>query len=300
MAAAMLSAVLFPVPIAAAQVAVLLSKNLGPYAEAVQGLKDSLKGNSFLDFDLGGKEDAGKSTLKKITAKTPDVIVSVGGTALKVAASHEKRTPVVFAMVLRPEKLYDTAQGNVAGVTPDVDYGILFERLSKILPNAKIVGTLYNPDSSKAEMEKAKKQAARYGIELQAQAASSDKDVPSGFRAVADKVQAWWIYPESSILTMDALKFLALETTKRSIPVVAPAEKFFKLGACLAIQATYRGVGQQASEVVKRILENGDTPKSIGVEKARHVEVVLNRKVADTLKISVPPEAQKLVDRYVE
>jgi putative ABC transport system substrate-binding protein len=58
-------------------------------------------------------------------------------------------------------------------------------------------------------------------------------------------------------------------------------------------------VGRQTARLVERIMK-GAKPADIPVERPTRFELVVNRRTAATLGLTIPPEVLLRVDRFIE
>jgi putative tryptophan/tyrosine transport system substrate-binding protein len=80
----------------------------------------------------------------------------------------------------------------------------------------------------------------------------------------------------------------ALFTFENNLPFMAPASRFVKKGALVALMVDYEDIGKQAGEMAKKII-GGTAPSAMPIEQPRATILVLNQKTAQTIGINIPP-----------
>src|SRR5919109_4554054 len=105
-------------PVAAGDVAVIMSARVDAYEEALQGFKRSLRHRIVAEYDMEGNFDRGREILSQIRSRVkPDLIFAVGIWAVQVMMGEATNIPVVYAMILNPPSIIGTGAKNVTGAS---------------------------------------------------------------------------------------------------------------------------------------------------------------------------------------
>jgi ABC-type uncharacterized transport system substrate-binding protein len=123
---------------------------------------------------------------------------------------------------------------------------------------------------------------------------ASDKEVPQALRELlggSQPVDALWLPPDPLLLGEEARRYLLSETLKAGKPVYAFSSALVQEGALVSNGADFASIGEQAAELAQRLL---GPERGARIEFAvPRAELVINKKVAERLKIEVTPEAIK-------
>ncbi len=273
-----------PVSTAHAQtkIAIVKSKNIAAYNEAVTGFTNALKSrNANATYD----EYPVTTTNLIGTLKTtkPDIIYTLGTSATKTVSKAITTTPVVFAMVMDPRGA--GIQGShVTGASLDIPANLLIQSLKRTLPDARNVGVIYNVAENNDFITTAKKTAQNLGLNLKPYAVKSSKEIPD----MKDlDIDALWMIPDTLVCKTANVESIFLASLKHKIPVMGISSSYAKAGAIMAVSCDYKDIGAQAGEIAHMIL-NGTKPGSIAISYPRKTKLYLNLAVADRLKIKIP------------
>jgi len=278
-------------------VAVVLSRDIAPYREALRGFKQVLeKAGEKFRFDevsvetLAHDRDA---LIERVRSHKPSLILTLGSAATDLITEGIKDIPVVFSLIL-PSKgsgsLEDFRENhpNVTGATMEVPLSVQFAKMREVLPSTVRVGVLFDPAVSGPMVESARSSAREAGLELVALPVSSEKDVVGEMKELEGKVDILWSVADSTVFTPQGLKHILLSTLRSRLPFVGLSPAFVKAGALLALSCDYQDVGRQSGELAVRIL-GGETPARIPVAVPREVSMSINLNTAQQIQVAISP-----------
>lgn len=279
------------------RIAILKSWDLPEYNTALRGFSDVLNERSIscqtLTFNLRGSEEGMDAVKKQINSFQPTLIVTIGSRATTMAQRHLEGTPIVFSMVLYPVasgfvKSIERPGNSITGAAIDIPIKYQMQLLQRILPNLKTVGVLYSPEETKAVIEEAEHVARGMGLNLIAEAVSSETDVPEALtRLQRQNIQALWSVADGRVFTPQSTQYIIEETVKKGIPFMGPHSAYVRAGALVALTPNYEDNGRQAGEIAARILK-GTNPATIPVAVPRNAEIALNLRVASHIGVKIP------------
>lgn len=268
----------------AADIVVLKSKSLPAYNDSVVAFKTNC-GAKYTEYDMDLDEDRGKAFTEQINASKPDLVFVVGKQAAKAArANVDKSIPVIFAMVLNPER-EDLKTDNITGISLEIPVDVQLGALKSIVPKAKKVGIIYNPKKMGDLVAQANEVAARRGVEIIASKVDAPEDTPRALRAFADGIDAFWLIPDPTVVTPQAFKAILEFSQKQNVPFFAYNEAFVKAGALLSLGPNATSIGAQACGVAKQVLA-GKSPKNIDIAAPTGMELFLNMKTSEQLGLT--------------
>ena len=279
----------------ALDIAILKSSDIAAYNQAVAGFKTTLpSGTTFTEYDMQGNVSEGRKQAQKIRASGAELVLAVGLKAALMAKLEIIDTPVIFCMVLDPAK-HGLKAPNMSGILLEVPIERQFATLRWVLPGAKRIGVLYDPDKTGPMVEEARRRAKGLGLDLIPRPVTSEKEVPPTLRDIMPQVDALWLLPDSTVLTEDSLRFLLSTTLEASIPVIGFSPDLVKSGALIGLSVHYEDLGRQAGSLAKNILNN-PSGAPMGVTQPDRLRLSLNLKTAKFLGISVPPDVVSRAD----
>lgn len=277
---------------ASSKVVVLQSSRLLPYEQARQGLDRILteripsRGSKSIqptDLSLFILSEEGDPRFLRLTIETehPEVLVAIGAKALAFAATLKTDRPIVYLLVPSPKSIVK-GRRNVTGVEMTIPPARQLAGLIAVLPDAKRVGTIYDPRNSSQFIAKAQAAAAKLGIELLAEQALSPKQVPELLTNFRGKIDSFWILPDLTVLTPQTLEKILLFSLTEKVPVLSFSEKYLKEGAAVAVTFDLAAMGKEAGELTWKILQGGNV-NTLPPVSADKVRIEVNDKVLDKL-----------------
>ena len=147
-------------------IAAIKSRNITPYTTALKGFKDYLDRPGIdvriMEFSLEGKTE--NNLLKfceEIKSNRPDMVLTLGTPATKIAQETIRDITIIFTMVLDPKE----SKISPPGVSMDIPPEIKLRNLKRIFPSAKRIGLIYSSDSTLAYKE-ISLASGRFGFQL--------------------------------------------------------------------------------------------------------------------------------------
>ena len=287
-------------------VAVVLSRDIAPYREALRGFQAALESARVpvriveYNVESAGLDPAG--FIDRIRSRRPALILTLGSSATSLVSESVRDTPVVFSLVLpsSPAESIEalrSAHPNVAGASMQIPVHTQFSKIREILPSAKRVGVLYDPKNSWQEVEAAQKVAAGMGLELVALPVTSEEGIVQRMDEVAGRVDILWSVADSTVFSPQGLKHILLSTLRGRIPFVGLSPAFVKAGALLALSCRYEDVGRQSGEIAARILA-GDDPARILTAVPREVSLSVNMNTARQIAVGISDDVQRAAEVF--
>lgn len=252
-----------------------------PYSEAVEGfvMASGAKVQELIISELDGEDVA-----VEVRRRKPDLILAVGMEALmKVKKIREK--PIVYMMVLNPDSVL-RGESNIFGVGMLVPPEKQLTYFRRALPRAERIGVIFNPAATGQLVSRASSAAARTGIEIKALKAEKASDFPTLLKRMKGNIDAYWMLPDSTVLTSECLEYLLLFSMENRVPIFTFSSKYLKMGAFLSVEVSPFRIGKQAGEIAQRIKAGSKAADMREVEMA-DAEVTVNLKVADKIGVAI-------------
>lgn len=276
-------------PVAAANVAVIMSADVAAYQEALRGFQGSVRERIVTKYDMEGDFDRGQKIVAEIRSKVkPDLIFAVGIWALQVLTRHPTEIPVVYAMVLNPPAVVGRAK-NITGASMNVPVEEAIRLFQQLGPRVRRVGVIFNRAKTGYLVRQAEMIAQKEGLQLVAKEIRSPGEAISALDALQEEgIDAFWILPDETILVRAVLKHMLLVSYRTKLPLLGLSERQARMGALLSLSfASSEDIGRQAGELANGIL-GGRAPGEIPYTTARQVNLTVNLKAARKLGMEIP------------
>ena len=243
-----------------------------------------------------------------LVGRKVDVIAATGGNASARAAKNATSTiPIVFTLGDDPVGLGLVASlarpgGNLTGVSfMLVELGPKrLELLSELVPWARSIALLVNPNNANAQRTSAEaRDAARAKrVQLQILRAASESEIDAAFAsAVRLHAGALVIGPDPYFLSRR--KQLVALAADRALPVMYFGREFAVAGGLVSYGPSIAAAYRQAGIYVGKILK-GAKPADLPVQQPTTFELVVNLKTAKALGLTVPPSILARADEVIE
>jgi len=293
----LLSAVFFisSAAVSTKKVAVVMRPGIPAYETVLENLKAELKSSNAAVrvevYEMSSEED---NPFEKLKKDVPAVVVPFGTKATMLAKDNFKRTPVVFTMVLNPEKEGIKAD-NITGVSLDAPVFEQFKAVKSALASVKRIGIMYNPANSSDFIEEAKKSVKGLNIELVLKPVASSKDIPAMLEEIKTEIDVIWAVPDSTVYNSATSRHILLFSLRNKLPVIGFSASFAKAGAVVGVYSSYEDIGRQTAEQIVEIL-NGKKPSEIPVLKPRKIKMALNLNAAGLFGMEISNDVVKEAD----
>jgi putative tryptophan/tyrosine transport system substrate-binding protein len=290
------------VPIGAASI------HLGAFHRGMTELGHE-EGRSYLVLyrSSDGRAERFASLATELARQGVDVFLTRGTPATMAARDTESGIPVVASAVADPieAKLaasLDKPGGLVTGLTSQANEigAKRVELLRALAPGIQRLGTLVNPDNpASLAIWKATEAAAP---ELKLSVEMIDVRTPEELEARLDTAVKAGV--DSLIIGVETLAQAMVNqvvefTMRQRIPSAFASRSFVEAGGLLSYGVNYPNLYYRSASYVDRILK-GAKPGELAIERPTKFELVINRKTARALKITIPPDLFLRSDEIID
>jgi putative ABC transport system substrate-binding protein len=236
------------------------------------------------------------------------VVVAVGGPrAAQAARAATSTLPIVFVVGGDPVRLGLVASlsrpgANTTGVafqTAEVLPKRL-EMLLQLLPKAKVVALMVNPNTPSAndQVRDAEAVARASGVRVQVVRASNDAEIDAAFTAMARSKPDALLIGTDAVFGVRYKRFVAMAAAQR-LPAAYEQRNAVVDGGLMSygpdIDDAYRQTGLYTGRVLA-----GARPADLPVLQPTKFELVLNLATARALGLVVPPALRLRADEVIE
>ena len=236
-----------------------------------------------------------------------DVIIAGPFEALQAAKESTNRVPIIMTPSADPAVAGFVASlehpgGNITGITemmPELTPQRL-GMLKQIVPGLSRAAILWRPGTlSDATIEKVK-EARPDGADMQLQlvAASGPADFDAGFAAMKQEGAEALVVLVNPIFFLQRQQIIDRAADHR-LPAIYEWKGFVQNGGLISYGAVVGDVYRRAAGYVDKILK-GAKPGDLPVEPPIKTDLVINRKTAAALGLTIPPSLLARADEIIE
>jgi putative ABC transport system substrate-binding protein len=282
-----------PAVVGAAEVALLKSSDVAAWRPALEAFRKGTSTHTVTEFDLRGDRAEGERVLGALKGRNA-ILVALGPMAAQVARQFLPDAPLIYGMIQDPSKVGLTA-ATISGVAFSVPLKNQLAAFRMVYPRGSRVGLMSSDDKIVQEAQKA---GVVVRVNVVAKSVASERDVPAALRSLlkgAEAVDAIWIPPDPVLLSDETRRFILSETLKDAKPVFSFSPALVAEGALASDGPDIVSVGEQLADLVNRTAAGDKTARgSVLVPRA---ELVINKKIAEKLRIDIAEEALRLANK---
>ena len=278
------------------KVAVIVSRDIRPYVEAVEGMSVVLAESASARVQVFSLEKfKGKSRdvlVQNLSAGKFDLFVAVGPEAVRLASEEAalEKTPWLYSMVLNPPKVAGRTE-MACGVPLDIPAKRQLEMVAEGLTAVKRLGLLYDPQYNSEFFLKALADASSFDLKIVPLKVSSKKDIPAVLKQQWENIDALWLIPDQTVISESIVQYIIKDALFKKTPVIGYNRFFYESGAAVAFVFDYEELGRQTGRLAANVLMGKACEKE---SPAFHVW--LNLRVIDKLGIDVPEKRSPSIE----
>ena len=242
----------------------------------------------------------------ELVALAPDIILAASASTMDPLLNRTRSIPIVFAQVPDPVGSgYVTSLarpgGNVTGFT-QFDFSIATKWLSLLktmVPSLNRVIVLRDVDTTGAGQFGAIQSAAQsIGVEVSPTGVRSTSDIENAVMNFARLPKGGLVVTGSAPAAAHRDLIIALAARYR-LPAIYPFRYFVQSGGLLSYGPTTIDPYIRAASYVDRILK-GEKPANLPVQGPTTYELVINRKTAKALGLTIPETLLATADEVIQ
>jgi len=288
----------------------------GSYAPFVAAFRQGLSETGYVEGQnlaieyrwAEGSYDRLPALAADLVGRKVDLIATGGGTVSALAAKSATSTiPIVFAgggdsVVNGLVASLARPGGNVTGVT-FLAVELLpkrLELLSELIPQARVIALLVNPNNANTEREMRNMQEAARAkrVRLDILKAGTEGEIDAAFASLVQR-QAGALVVSADVFFNGQRDQLVALASRHDIPAIYGFREFAASGGLISygtsIATVYRQVGIYAGRILK-----GAKPSDLPVQQPTKFELVINLKTAQALGLTVPQALLARADEVIE
>ena len=267
------------------------------FASIVEGIREQAR-HAVPGFAVGSDTPALADELRKRDVR---VVIALGRSGLKAVEALDRSVGVVAGCVLAvPES---QAQAfTVHSLAPDP--ALVFAQLRRMLPNARRVWSVHDPQQNGWLMRLAQDAARPLGLELSTHEASDLQRATKAYRDVIAAIEphrdVLWLPQDSTTVEESTLLPLVLqEAWRRNFAVISSNAQHVRRGALFALYPDNTAMGRSLAQSAIDSLAGGKRPAR-GLIPLRDVLVAANQRTAAHLGLELDLRSQRIAKLYPE
>jgi putative ABC transport system substrate-binding protein len=242
-----------------------------------------------------------------LVSRKVDLIAAISGLSAQAAKDATSTIPIVFAVGGDPvgDSLVTSLArpgGNLTGVSFLVVKlnSKRFELLSELVPRARVIALLVNPNSPNTErMAREVQEAARAkGVQLAILKASTETEIDAAFASLVE-LRAGALLVGNNPFFTSRREQLVMLASRHAVPAIYEWREFAAAGGLISygpsLTAAYRLVGTYTGKILK-----GAKPADLPVQQPTKFELVINLKTAKALGLTVPQSITARADEVID
>lgn len=262
-----------------------------------KALKDNGYGEAEIDYqNAQGDFGTAQMIANSFVQDNKDLIFAVSTPSAQAAYNVTKKIPILITAVT-DVKAAGLVGENVTRTSDATSIYKQLETITKVLPEAKKVGIIYNTSeqNSQVQVASAKEESKKLGLEIVEVGVTNVNDMAMGLDSLLDKIDV--LYTPTDNLVVSATPLVLDKANRKNIPVVGCIEDQVAQGALITDTIDYEKLGYQTGEMAVRVLK-GEEPKNMPVETLKDTQVIVNKKAAEKYGIDLTAEALKGAKLY--
>ena len=254
-----------------------------------------------------GRPDRLPALAADLVDRKVDLIAAVGGIVSARRRNESSTIPIVFLIGTDPVAdglVISFAQpgGNLTGVTVLIEalYAKRLELLSELVPQARVIAPLVNPNGINPEgvIREVQEAARARRLQLHIWKANSEAEIDAAFASLARQHADALLVSSNPFFDINRDQLLAL-AMHHAVPAIYAWREFATSGGLISYGASLADVYRQLAIYTGKILK-GAKPADLPVQQPTKFDLVIDLNTAKTLGLTVPQSILTRADEVIE
>ena len=274
-------------------------KYLSAFRGVLSGLGWRDEQNLQIDVRATTDPEAMRSLISDLIASGSEILLTYTTPCTNAAHQATSSVPILFVAVSDPigtgfVKSFSHPGGNITGFTnfePTIGSKWV-ELMREIAPSVHRVAMLFNPATANTGasggiyLESMKTAANSLGLELTVSPVSLPSEIDRAFAAVSEQLDGGLIVMPNVFTAANQERIVA-QAAQHRVPTIYPLSHFVTAGGLISYGIDYADQFRLAASYADRILR-GTKPADLPVQQPTKFELVINRKAAHELGLTIP------------
>ena len=297
-----------------AQIGYLISGPPALWTSRIEAMRTGLRDLGYVEgknltfvFRSAETPDRLPEAAADLVRRNVDVIFATSSTEVEAARRATTTIPIVFATHADPERLGHVASlarpgGNITGLSM-LNTEIVVKELEimkQALPHMTRIGVLLTvtAPSHRPASEVLETAAQRLGVQVLRVPVRTPEDLEGAFAMMARERVNGFLAVGSPLITAQRVRLAELALKHRLAGIFATRESV-EAGGLMSYAPDLQDQTRRAATYIDKILK-GAKPADLPVQQAFKLELIINRKTADRLGITIPPSVLLQADQVIE
>jgi putative ABC transport system substrate-binding protein len=220
-------------------------------------------------------------------AEGEQALIALGSRAFSSALKHSRGKPIIGALLARGSLDFVAPErgDHWSAILLDQPIDRWINLINAAFPGVQQIGMLASPVGQKAAIAVERRLMER-GLTLTIERVATLEDVVPAIERLVPHMDVLLAMPDPFAHNRNTVQPLLLTTYRAGIPVVAYSESYQHAGAVIALYSTIPQIVAQIVDSMRRIQDGKTLPN---VQMPRYFTVGVNRAVARSLGLSLPP-----------
>ena len=284
----------------------LNAANLNAFLKGMQELGYVEGRNFVIDYrSAGGRADQFPELAAELIRGKVDLIVTRGTPATQAVRKLTQSIPVVTAAIGEPLLFVASVArpgGNVTGLSAfatDLSAKRV-ELLREMVPGVARIAALLNMSNAAAvpAWKETESAARSMGVQVQLFDVRRAEDLERAFEAAVKQRANAIVVGQDGLMQANG-KLIVELAVKHRLPAIYSASEYVDDGGLFSYGVSYPDLYRRAASYVDKIMK-GTKPGDIPIEQPTKFDLMINRKTAKVLGITIPPALLVRADRVIE
>ena len=246
-------------------------------------------------FNAQGDISNANAAAQQIVELDVDLILGIATGTSQALANTTDTIPIVITAVTDPLaagliESFERPNTNVTGTSDLAPIPQQINLITRLLPDAQVVGIMYNAGEVNAviQADMAREAIADLGLEYIPGVAPSTADVAQVVESIIDRVDVIFV-PTCNTMAA-AYTTIVMIAEERGVPVITAEEGAIPQGALATEGINYYLLGRQSAVMAGQILRGEAIPQEMSIQRQEQTNLVINIAAAERLNIEIPPE----------
>ncbi len=243
---------------------VVVSSEIRPYIEALNGLRDLLKRPMRVFYLKENHRLIARQLNEDPTA--PVVLIGPGAARFVEEGEVDPRRSVVL-MVLDPPPRVKGVE--LCGIDLRIPIETQLSAMARRLGRGSRIGVLYDRNENQALIARSQEVAREIGLTILPLPVTSREEVRERLQSALGDLDGLWFVPDSTVISEAVVGWLIKEALLHGVAPVGYNHFFMEKGAVMSFTVDYAGVGRQGAMAVERLMKGqgcGMSPPPFRVE----------------------------------